>query len=103
MINFVLRQAVSFPLVLIIESGVKYSSLIFQIFARDDGILQEQKGKRRVKEKAWPIEITTVTRATKIFLGPQGKRKLRQPLLQIMILKISPPRRVISRESVQQK
>jgi hypothetical protein len=38
------------------------------------------------------------------IFGPQGKRKLNPspPILQIMILKLSPPRCVISKESVQQ-
>ena len=42
-------------------------------------------------------------RATKIIFGHQGKRKLGPPppILQIMML--SPPRCVISKESVQQK
>jgi hypothetical protein len=47
-----------------------------------------------------------VTRAAaKRIVGPQGKRKLAPPppILQIMILKLSPPRCVISKESVQQK
>ena len=46
-----------------------------------------------------------VDRATKRIFGPQGKRKLGPPppTLQIMILKLSPPRCVISQESVQQK
>ena len=47
--------------------------------------------------------IILLFRAGKIFFGPQGKRKLATPLLQIMILKLSPPRCVISKESVQQK
>ena len=45
-------------------------------------------------------------RAAKSIFGPQGKRKLAPPpppILQIMILKLSPPRCVISKESVQQK
>ena len=39
------------------------------------------------------------------FLGPRAKGNLapRPPILQIMILKLSPPRCVISKESVQQK
>ena len=41
-------------------------------------------------------------RAAKIIVGPHGQRKL-GPLLQIMIIKLSPPRCVISKESVQQK
>jgi hypothetical protein len=46
------------------------------------------------------------TRAAKRITGPQGKRKLASPLppiLQIMIIKLSPPRCVISKELVQQK
>ena len=45
------------------------------------------------------------TRAAKRMFGPQGKRKLGPPppILQIMILQLSPPRCVISKESVQQK
>jgi hypothetical protein len=44
-------------------------------------------------------------RAAKRILGPQGKRKLGPPpsILQIMKLKLSPPRCVISKESVKQK
>ena len=43
-------------------------------------------------------------RAAKIIFGSQEKRKLGPPppILQIMILKLSPPRCVISKESVQQ-
>jgi hypothetical protein len=43
-------------------------------------------------------------RAAKIIFGPQGKRKLGSPppILQIVILKLSPPRCIISKESVQQ-
>ena len=46
-----------------------------------------------------------VQRAAKRNFGPQGKRKLGPPppILQIMILKLSPPRCVISKESAQQK
>ena len=46
-----------------------------------------------------------VDRATKRMFGPQDKRKRGPPppILQIMILKLSPPRCVISKESVQQK
>jgi hypothetical protein len=45
-------------------------------------------------------------RAAKRIVGTQGKRKLgpSPPILQIIILKLSPPRCVISKEeSVQQK
>jgi hypothetical protein len=47
----------------------------------------------------------SVGRTAKRIFGPQGKRKLGPPppILQIMILKLSPPRCVISKESVQQK
>jgi hypothetical protein len=46
-----------------------------------------------------------IIRATKRIVGPQGKRILTPPppIPQIMILKLSPPRCVISKESVQQK
>ena len=48
-----------------------------------------------------------IRRAAKIIFAPQGKRKLSPPppppFLQIMILKLSPQRCVISKESVQQK
>ena len=38
------------------------------------------------------------------LLGPRAKGNLNlPPILQIMILKLSPPRCVISKESVQQK
>ena len=49
--------------------------------------------------------VTPWTRAAKRIVGPEGKRKLgpSPPILQIMILKLSPPRCVISKESVQQK
>jgi hypothetical protein len=44
-------------------------------------------------------------RAAKKILGPQEKRKFGPPppIPQIMIIKLSPPRCVISKESVQQK
>ena len=44
-------------------------------------------------------------RAAKRIFEPQGKRKLGPPppILHIMIFKLSPPRCVISKESVQQK
>jgi len=52
-----------------------------------------------------PTGIGAVVRAAKIIFGPQGKRKLGPPppILQIMILKLSPPPCVISKELVQQK
>jgi hypothetical protein len=48
---------------------------------------------------------TIMTRGAKRIFGPQGKKKTwpPPPILQIMILKLSPPRCVISKESVQQK
>ena len=51
------------------------------------------------------MKTVSLARATKRIVGPQGKRKLvpPPPVLQIMILKLSPPRCVISKESVQQK
>ena len=52
------------------------------------------------------IKLVLAIRAAKIIFGPQSKRKLGPPppILQIMILKLSPPRCVISKEeSVQQK
>ena len=50
-------------------------------------------------------KLIRIIRATKIIFGPQGRRKLTPPppLPQIMTLKLSPPRCVISKESVQQK
>jgi len=58
----------------------------------------------------WPwsrFELTSVMigRAVKRMFGSQGKRKLGHPppILQIMILKLSPPRCVLSKDSVQQK
>ena len=49
----------------------------------------------------WTIPVD---RAVKRIVGPQGKMKLGppSPILHIMILKLSPPRCVISKESVQQ-
>ena len=49
--------------------------------------------------------LTITPRAAKRIVGPQGSRKLGSPppILQIMILKLSPPRCVIHKESVQQK
>jgi hypothetical protein len=50
--------------------------------------------------------VSDDSRAAKRILGPQGKRKLAPPpppILQIMILKLSPPQCVISKQSVQQK
>ena len=46
-----------------------------------------------------------IIRAAKRISGPQGKWKLSPPppILQIMILKLSPPRCVISKEPVQKK
>jgi hypothetical protein len=50
-------------------------------------------------------EITNAIRAAKIIIGPRDIRNLvpHPPILQIMILKLSSPRCVISKESVQQK
>ena len=52
------------------------------------------------------FELTSVMtgRVAKRMDGSQGKRKLGHPppILQIMILKLSPPRCVISKDSVQQ-
>ena len=55
--------------------------------------------------QAHTISNSITLMAAKRVLGPQGKRKLGSPppILQIMILKLSPPRCVISKESVQQK
>jgi hypothetical protein len=49
--------------------------------------------------------LVYTSRAAKRMLGPQGKRKdgPTPPILQIMKLKLTPPRCVISKESVQQK
>jgi hypothetical protein len=50
---------------------------------------------------------TAGIRAAKRVFGSQGKSKFAPPppppILQIMMLKLSPPRCVISKESVQQK
>jgi hypothetical protein len=50
-------------------------------------------------------EITNVIRAAKRIIGPQRKMNLAPPppILQIMILNLSPPRCVVNKESVQQK
>ena len=52
------------------------------------------------------VNKADLARAAKRIFGPQGKRKLGPPppILQIMILKLSPPRCVIRKEElVQQK
>jgi hypothetical protein len=61
-----------------------------------------------VSFKIWIHMIPTLLRAAKIIFGPQGKSLKRKlgpspPILQIMILKLNPPRCVISKESVKQK
>ena len=50
-------------------------------------------------------ELMPIFRAVKRIFRSQDKRKLvpPPPILQIMMLKLSPPRCVISKESVQQK
>ena len=64
------------------------------------------RGTRKARSvTVWNIIHSVTARAAKRICGPQGKRKLGSSpsILQIMILKLSPPRCVISKESVQQK
>ena len=75
-------------------------STIFQLYRGDQFYLL-----RKLEDPEKTINLSLKIRAAKRIFGPQGKRKLGPPppILQIMIFKQSPPRCVISKESVQQK
>ena len=82
---------------------IQYLSDVILPHLHGQMIIKRQRNRRDNQELTIKRNNDNITQI--LIFGPQGKRKLAPPppILQIMLLKLNPPRCVIRKESVQQR